>query len=294
MPYFDIGYALPRVLSSEVEKCEDANVGGRTFPLGKGEDRLKICSTELVIEGVPHKMDFYGVFDGHGDGGKCSQYVADQFLTKIHSALSHAGKLNDESVTQAVTTSIEELEKEYAYSGGGTTVSCALKIGDKVYVINVGDSRTVLVKSERVYQLSEDANPATERFNRAINKMGEFVFNDEKGTPRVNGRFALARDIGAAMISSQPKFGFVELGDGVDRPGEGVLFYQKGDYLVLGTDGFWDLCTNKEAARSIHIMAVEGRTPAEMAAFLVEGAIYKWKLEFKCDGDDITVIVVKL
>ena len=289
-----ISINLPDALDQDVGNYEDKSVGGLTIQNRSGEASFIIFSKELMLrDGAFFKLDFYGVFDGHCDSGLWSQYVAKELPDKIHAALLNECDLNDELVTQAVTESIKNLEISHT-AFGGTTVSCSLKIGEKVYVINVGDSRTILVKKERVYQLSEDANLVDERFLRAVHKMERVVIEDTAGTPRVGGIYALARDVGVSMLSSQPKFGFVELGDGVDRPGEGVLFYQKGDYLVLATDGFWDLVTNNEAADFINEMEAAGKTPAEMAALLTEGAANTWHTLFGKEGDDATVIVVKL
>ncbi|NGX54095.1 MAG: hypothetical protein K1000chlam4_00818, partial [Chlamydiae bacterium] len=244
-----------------------------------------------------HDADFFGIFDGHSDGQECAKYIAAELPHQLEQLLPYdPEKLNADTITDAITKAVKRIEAETVGMAGGTTATCALKIGDEVYVINIGDSRTTLVKKEEVYQLSEDADPSDERFARAVRKMGSTVKIDTScpgiEVHRVDGQLAVARDIGYDFVSAQPKITRISL-NGEHNPGAGLISYQVGDYLVLATDGFWNMATNDEVAAAIRRMSLEGQSVERMSSSLVKRAGATWE-QADYEPDDISVLVVQL
>ncbi len=250
--------------------------------------------------GVPlniHDAQFFGIFDGHSDQQQCAKYIAAELPYEIEKRLPFAsGKLNADTITGAITTAVKCMEEATVRMAGGTTATCALIIGEEIYVINVGDSRAILVKERDVYQLSEDADPSNERFSRSVHKMGHTVEIDTSCPGleghRVDGRLAVARDIGYDFVSAQPKITRIS-SNGEHNPSEGLISYQVGDYLVLASDGLWDMATNDEVAAAIREMSLEGKSVERMSSSLVKRAGETWK-QADYDPDDISVLVVKL
>lgn len=74
----------------------------------------------------------------------------------------------------------------------GTTAIVALKRGDLLVVANVGDSRCVLCRGKKAFDMSVDHKPEDESETERIVKAGGKVTSDG----RVNGGLNLSRAIG--------------------------------------------------------------------------------------------------
>lgn len=97
-------------------------------------------------------FQLYGVCDGHGpNGNNVSQFVADHFMEVIDELLTN--QLHEMSIPLILKESFKRVEeqlfedaeeKQYDINYSGTTVTLGLIVGNKLYVANTGDSRTVL------------------------------------------------------------------------------------------------------------------------------------------------------
>jgi len=119
-----------------------------------------ICHTfPILLENKngkkPTELGFFGVFDGHGDGGMASAYVADnivQCLTTTQVWIDCSGDVDD--ISTALSKACNDIDvdlKAILASGnsvrkGGTTGVMAIVTPDVVLVGNVGDSRCILVQ----------------------------------------------------------------------------------------------------------------------------------------------------
>ena len=102
--------------------------------------------------------------------------------------------LTEEGIFKALHECFRKLDENYT-GPDGTTATVALLLDGKVWVANVGDSRTILVKDGKAIQASEDAKPTMARYKKKIEKLGgEVIFN------RVNGYLAVARAIGDKSV----------------------------------------------------------------------------------------------
>ncbi|NGX53887.1 MAG: hypothetical protein K1000chlam4_00607 [Chlamydiae bacterium] len=291
--FSEIAFAPEHLRFDVFEQNPKENVAAVTVIGGKTINEDAFCTETIKFKGTTGH--FFGVFDGHGDRGRCAGFVADALPSCIKELLSKAEKLNETIITDAITQAIGQLEKKWD-GEGGTTATCALKIEDHIYLINVGDSRTILVKKESVYSLTEDANPKENRFERAVKKMGSFIVSNPEGTiHKVLGMCSVARDIGMEFLSAQPKLALLSAGkaEGKDLPEEGVLFYREGDYLVLASDGLWNDATTQEVGKAIQWMDSKGATPNQMALALVQET-QDLRLGAHGGVDNVTVMVVKL
>jgi len=121
------------------------------FPLLVGSEAMK-QKTEV---------GFFGVFDGHGDGGISSRYIADhivQCLTATQEWKDYTGDENTlaKSFCKACSDIDVDLKAMFASGNGvrngGTTGIMALITPTHIIVGNVGDSRCILVHNS----MSED------------------------------------------------------------------------------------------------------------------------------------------
>lgn len=232
--------------------------------------------------------------DGHGGVG-ASQEVKSILATGLEKRLLDKS-LSSTVICDAFTALMEEMS--YALSKKfrdcGTTLISAFWVNQKIYLVNVGDSRAILVKKDgRIFQLTEDANPLNPVFKNAIEKNGLTVFKQpgalrrRKDTGYVLNILSTARDLGIyILVPPNPKITSITLGKGDGKPEKGVLKYQKGDFIILATDGFLNVATNRETAQAVLNMSTQ--KPAVIAYHLIKKA-----LDAGSD-DNVSVIVWKL
>jgi protein phosphatase 1L len=240
----------------------------------------------------------FGVFDGHG-GDRASRFCGQFLLPKLHQlmdqfpsveeAIEEAIKGIDEEFSEIAThhhcTTKRRLDKKRPLSDGSTCL-VALFQSQKLYVANVGDSRAVLCDlGGKVVFTSVDQKPNRKDEHRKLTQKGATVtgypsflyhmwpLNQILDVPRVNGRLAMSRSIGDVSlkdyITCDPEIIVHEI-QTTDR------------FLILATDGLWDVCSNRKAAK----IAAQYDEPQSAANSLLEYALKKKT------RDNVTVLVV--
>lgn len=164
------------------------------------------------------------------------------------------------------------------YLGFFQQATTALLLGTDLYVANAGDSRTILCRSPpgACIPLSVDHKPSVPAEAARIKERGGKVMTPPGSScARVNGQLATSRGFGdrgfAKYITAEPdvRCHKVEAGD---------------DFLVLATDGLWDVLSNEQAAAIVR--SCETATGAARA--LTAEALRLGSL------DNITALVVDL
>jgi serine/threonine protein phosphatase PrpC len=251
---------------------------------------------EIMIKGESAR--FVGVFDGHGDDGDLAIILKEQLANVVQEALNAMQlEFNETNLANCLTHEMLGLSEQLrewmseVYRTGGTAAVFAIILEQAVYLINIGDSRISLVRKDCIWQLTEDARLQNPRFSRGIDKMGLTIEKDDKGVDRIqieNMGLAIARSLGVGILS-RPKITCIEKGVPDDFFKEGAqIGYGEGDFLVCGSDGFWDVATNEETYFAANAMREKDLSLSAMAGYLVEAA-YKAKSK-----DNISVVVVKL
>eukprot|EP00456_Euglypha_rotunda_P011505 TRINITY_DN13028_c0_g1_i16.p1 TRINITY_DN13028_c0_g1~~TRINITY_DN13028_c0_g1_i16.p1 ORF type:complete len:291 (-),score=31.93 TRINITY_DN13028_c0_g1_i16:12-884(-) len=200
---------------------------------------------------------FYGVYDGHG-GHRASDFTAEN----LHKLIL---KSDYESQPQrALTNAFKDLDAMWLTVAtvqnydDGTTAIVTLIVGGTAYVANVGDSRAVLARSGKAVEMSVDHKPVREEEKKRIEQLGGRIIY--YGTWRVEGVLAVTRAIGdrrlKKYVSAVPEI--------VQRK------IQSGDdFLILATDGVWDVLSSQEA---VEVVMMCGEDTREMARRLTETA----------------------
>jgi serine/threonine protein phosphatase PrpC len=221
-----------------------------------------------------------GIFDGHG-GSEASNYVAKNLSEYLKNYLEANNKddLTDEGIVRALKECFENLDENFK-GDDGTAATVAIVLNNKIWVANLGDSRTMLVKKDgTTIQATEDAKPNIKRYRKKIIKLGGFVlFN------RVNGMLALARSIGdhtigknnICCVSPTPKITCYSLEE------------FKGGHIVLACDGLTDVATTNEVGQAIKQMVEQAKPEENMAKRLVFSALENYSL------DNVSAMVVHL
>uniref|UniRef100_A0A7N0TZ12 protein-serine/threonine phosphatase n=1 Tax=Kalanchoe fedtschenkoi TaxID=63787 RepID=A0A7N0TZ12_KALFE len=163
----------------------------------------------------------------------------------------------------------------------GTTAVTLVKQGQSLVIGNVGDSRAVLGTRDAddsliAVQLTVDLKPnlpaESERIQRCRGRV--FSLKDEPDVARVwlpnhdSPGLAMARAFGDFCLKD---FGLISVPEVSHR-----RLTDKDEFVVLATDGIWDVLSNKEV---VDIVATApGRSSA--ARTLVESAVMAWRYKY--------------
>jgi protein phosphatase 1L len=229
-------------------------------------------------------LSLFGIFDGHG-GDKASQFCADWMSAYIRNDESYPYDLGY-SMKNAFTT----VDKDVVNSGmpDGTT-ACAVTMvgGRRVVCANAGDSRAIIVRRDgSIVRLSRDHKPGIPDETRRISDLGGRVIY--WGRWRVEGLLAVSRSIGDASlkpyITAEPEICEYDIG-------------KEDLFLVISSDGVWDVMDNEEAAHVI----IASSCAMHNGKLLVDTDRFKWAARNLCEHarscgstDNFSVICVDL
>lgn len=277
------------------------------------------CQDEACVmqnfAGIPGLI-FVGVFDGHGPNGRAAAKFASHHLPQALAAQTVAMHSRSErkrlkamrEACRTVNAAMCDLKQAgFDASMSGTTACLALMCptprGSRILLANVGDSRCVLARRRgdggvEAVPLTVDAKPSLPGEARRIIACGGTVqqLRDEQGKPRGAHRvFARGDNVlpGLAMSRS--------LGDNyahsVGVTWEPMLsahsLASRDLFLVLGTDGLWDMMSGDAAADFVHRYRHQRDPNLSCAEALTLEAQERWKAAHnEALVDDISVAIL--
>ena len=288
-------------------------------------------------------MLFIGVCDGHGENGHyISEYLINHLPQDFQEAYFNLKQkekksFEDISLDNMTKTFVESFLKtdnnlnEFCnkmkkkklmgdnipnyfncdYSGS-TCVSILLKQKDinTVYIANVGDSRTIVIKENNndnwtFEQLSRDHKPTEEdEHKRIIDADGEIeAIEDDNGNWTGPLRVWEKGSEGPGLAMTRTLGDKVGSKIGVVCTPEVFKYKIKKEdrAFIIASDGLWEYMTNKEVTSSVKILINNMRNNKEnneidcdyVVNELFKETVYRWRQ--KEQGiDDITIIIVLL
>ena len=196
------------------------------------EDRSIVLHDAAAIPGV----HLFAVFDGHG-GQACSDFAMRHFA----GALYRRWDRPEATPESALVHAFEDIDLAFLHlpsladDRSGCTALAALLVGSSLYVANAGDCRCVLGKVDgSAVPLSKDHVATDDKERARISARGGFV----SVCGRAQGVLMVSRAFGdrtvKRFISATPEVETVQLGD-------------DDDFLILASDGLWDVVSNQDA-----------------------------------------------
>ena len=280
---------------------------------GKGEDGFTKVNQDsfLVLQNEYNLKDFniFCVMDGHGvNGHLVSRFTTKYFSSffkknkKMNSSCSSEDQIfnrlkkNDYEILKRVFRHAErDLEKngEIDANFSGTTCVMVFQVGERIICANVGDSRAIMVKGDKVIPLSFDQKPDDPEESKRIKENGgeisQYEEDGEKSGPfrvwqkgEVYPGIAMSRSIGDFIASKlgvipEPKF----LEEKIDKDTK---------FIVVASDGIWEFLDN-DTVKNMVMPFYEKNDPNGACKELVKKATEFWNQE-DVVVDDITVVVV--
>ena len=277
---------------------ETVVVEGDTFVLSsKRGKRRQSCEDAYTaapgLDGDP-TQGIFSVFDGHG-----GREAADFGAARLHDEILREVRLAESAETETETGFVEQIkaamirgflatDRAFLAEGhlrGGATATTAYLRGGRIWVANVGDCRAVMREGGEAKALTHDHRPDKAEERDAVERRGGEIVK-VKGTSRVQGALGVSRALGdrdlKEYITAEPEVF------------SGMVSYTS-EFLILGTDGLWDVVGNMEAtdvvARAMAAASGEGnrRKGTDSASReLVDLA------RARGSRDDISVLIVEL
>jgi serine/threonine protein phosphatase PrpC len=204
---------------------------------------------------------------GHKNGeiasGVASRITAKNLINRVFIRLLEVHRESmDESIQETMEAALNEAQRavvRYA-PGGGTTLTCALLLGEQVTIAHIGDSRGYFIYPDgRTQRITKDHSLV----QRMID-LGEITEEEAFVHPQKN---VLLKAIG----QNEPV-----------RPDIQTHQIPKGGYMMLCSDGLWGVLTDSEIYRIIS----STNDPVLACNKLVEGA------NIAGGPDNISVIMV--
>jgi len=236
-------------------------------------DMVNAISFDGDWNGQPVSIGFYLVADGMGgySNGDLASRTASQVMTDCIVEVSPdsrrrlklaAGETPAELLAQATQRANKALLDHRQTKGDlGSTVTTALVVGDVATIGNVGDSRAYLLRAGRLGQITRDHSLVAR-----LVETGRITPEEARTHPQRN---MIYRSLG-------------------DKPEVEVDIFtsklERGDVLLLCSDGLWEMVTDDEILRIIE----SARDPQKACDALIEAAN-------RAGGEDnIGVIVVEM
>ena len=254
--------------SARVGMGWDAGIKRKRDP---NEDSIAAIQGTCTYKEQLIPFDLFIVADGMGghENGQEASRIAIQTMTQsVLQNMVTSTELTDTLFSKILVHGVQQANMTIWQSNQekganmGTTLTAALVIGSKAYVVNVGDSRTYMYR--RGKGLSQ-------------------ITRDHSLVARLVARGLIASD----DIYTHPERNLVERGLGDKRSVEVDCFtvdLHARDWLLLCSDGLWEMVRDPEIER---IMKKEG-DPSQMSDLLVQAAL-------KGGGvDNVSVIVARV
>ena len=288
------------------------NVGSQS-QAGKGEDGFTKVNQDsfLVLQNEYNLKDFniFSVMDGHGVNGHLVSRFTTKYFTSFfknnkkmnssnedENAVFYRLKKNEYDILKRAFRHAERdigKNSDIDANFSGTTCVMVFQIGEKLICANVGDSRAIIVKGNKVIPLSIDQKPDDpEESKRIIENGGEisqFEEDGEKSGPfrvwkkgEVYPGIAMSRSIGDLIASTlgvipEPKF----LEEKIDKDTK---------FIVVASDGVWEFLDN-DTVKDIVMPYYEKNDPNGACKELIKKSTEWWNKE-DIVVDDITVVIV--
>ncbi|XP_057798647.1 protein phosphatase 2C 51-like [Salvia miltiorrhiza] len=255
---------------------------GAVSIIGRRREMEDAVAAELdFLKKGGKSYSFFGVYDGHG--GFHVARACSEMMHKLLVEIVEEDVGEEIAWDRVMAVGFRKMDEEVNKSGAlvastGSTAVVAVVGEEEVVVANCGDSRAVLSRGGVAVQLSDDHKPDRADELERIEGCGGKVIN--WNGHRVLGVLATSRSIGDEYLKP-----FV-----ITDPEVKIVGRTKRDeFLILASDGLWDVISNEVACQVVRRCLRRSRSAsAEAAAVLVELAMARGSY------DNISVLIVDL
>ena len=254
--------------------------------------KAEMCGQDVydIIKDLSENVRYFAVYDGHGTKGlQAAEGLKTEIRKRLYNDKKIISNFKDINKVESYFKNLYKgIQKKLAgtneYDLSGTCSISVLLVDNKMFVINLGDSRCVLGQrkggddkklGEKIgIEMSIDQKPMREDEKLRIQEKGGEVSDKISGAPRVYRKndevpgLAVSRSIGDIVahevgVSCEPEIFEKEL-DGDDH------------FIVIGSDGIWDAMSSCEVVGFI-FQKMENQK-SKCAQLLAEECRNRWEL----------------
>ena len=272
----------------------------------------------LIKENIfAENFNIYGIFDGHGEDGHLisryiSNYISD-FYTNESNFIENNSSLNKSKIflersQQIIRQSIKELDTNltttkinFDIMHSGSTSTLLFLINETLICSNIGDSQCYLFNcsNEDLWtfeSLAKIHKPSDEEEKKRIIENGGEVhpYYDEYGIYEGPDRVYIKNKTYPGLSLSRSIGDLVAKDIGIISDPDIIVkkIDENSKFIVLGSDGLWDVIKPYDVSRIVRIYFKKGDIDGA-CKILLNKAVQKWKKNNE-ERDDITIIVIFL
>jgi len=245
----------------------------------------------LTIE----RASFFAVFDGHG-GSRCSTFVKEnlfKFVTKNFP--NEPVEKFDAELKKSLTKAFKETDEAFLTKASqetpswrdGSTATSVLVLNNVLYISNIGDSKTILVrrtcedgKPGGILPLTKDHSPLDFKERQRIQKAGGFVRDG-----RVQGVLEVSRALGDAKFKK-----FVPCTPDITK----CTLTENDQYLLLACDGLWKGFSIQDAVSYINGILNDSTIEDEDQRYEKACGSVASEAIRRGSSDNVTVVLVRI
>ena len=240
---------------------------------GNNEDALFVFMGEQEGSDAIPPFGLFVLADGMGghQGGElasalASRVVASYLVQQIYLPMLRGVDRGAEQqpLKQLLEAAVVQANQEVSHTlpGSGTTLTCGMVVGDRLFIGHVGDSRAYLLREGTdPRQLTDDHS-----FVRRLVDMGQLTPAEAEIHPQRNVLYRAVGQTGSLDVDVSS------------------LVVQSGDKLLLCSDGLWGMVSETSIW---HILA-NSPNPRDACVALIEAA------NLAGGNDNVTVILVEI
>ena len=217
---------------------------------------------------------FYSILDGHG-GKSCANFLKKN-LYKIFIKIYEKNRyVNIKNILTQTYLYADKMFLKNNKKSGSTACSLFINNQTKIFAVaNTGDSRIIGLVGNKIIQLSVDHKPDNNNEKQRIYQNNGFVMNS-----RLNGILAMSRSMGDIALKQK---GLTSFPDTI--VGKITKDYK---YLVIASDGLYDVMTNYEIIQFIRYNLTKGIEKKNIAKRLVIHSIKN-----RYSTDNVSAIII--
>ncbi|EPS67447.1 hypothetical protein M569_07325, partial [Genlisea aurea] len=271
---------------------------------------------------------FFGVYDGHGGkevARFCAKFLHEQVLRHeaygagdLESSLRHAFLRVDEMMCEksgqkelkllriaahqssstdsrfgAANDQEDDLPDEgisYDYKGpsSGSTACVAVFRNNQITVANAGDSRCVLSRKGKAYDLSKDHKPHLAVEKKRILEAGGFI---QFG--RVNGSLNLARAIGDMELKQNKSLPAEKQIVTADPDIVTVGLTEDDDFVIIACDGIWDCMSSQQVVDLVRDELIKNAKASVVCERVLDRCLAPCSGQEGCDNMTMILVLLK-
>lgn len=247
-------------------------------------DTFLICDMRLPSLSNPVKI--YAIFDGHG-GNEIAIGSRDYLPEIIREKLLRVDIEITYEVIEAIKAAFYDLdfllfEKNYS---GGSTVTLVLQINTRIYIANLGDTRSLLFnETGTIIIATRDHKPSLSEERERIMSNGYSVINENITYGNYRGP-RVSRSLGdyQIKINMRTKQYLGEKAAISPIPDVYTYMIEEPIKIILGSSGFWEKYGNLEITRLILSLPNHDDT----CSYLTSDAIYS-----RATPNNVTIMIL--